>query len=241
MPRRRSDRELLLASTRLKPFIAKAKATPPTGCEIYSCMGKSRASLLSIVFQLFLITAISADEEVRSVQKELRKRHLFHGDSTGEITPALTAAIRQYQTIKGFARTGLIDSETLASLGIAGPVLPATTPFVVDDQGDVRGANGEPLPELLPPRWVSGEPAAHFAHIVAEPNSVSNPLVRAESENTLKNKVAAKHRSPGRLRPVRPRKQTNPFLQALSSIDHARKFLFGDADPKKKRRVGKPL
>src|SRR4051812_27168814 len=106
----------------------------------YSCMGNFLPSLLSIVFPLSLFTRIFADDQVRDVQKELRKRHLFHGDSTGEISPALTAAICRYQEIKGFARTGVIDWEISASLGIAGRALAATTPFVVDKKGDVRGA-----------------------------------------------------------------------------------------------------
>jgi peptidoglycan hydrolase-like protein with peptidoglycan-binding domain len=204
-------------------------------------MGKSRASLLSIVFQLFLITAIFADEEVRSVQKELRKRHLFHGDSTGETSPALTAAIRRYQQIKGFVRTGVVDSETAGSLGIMGHPVPATTPFVVDNTGDLRGANGEVLRESLPARWASEELAAQFKYAAADSDPRPMAPAKAESGNTLRNKVAAKRRPAGRIYPVRARKETNPFLQAFSSIGHARKLLFRDVDAKKKRKTGKRL
>src|SRR3954447_20411907 len=65
-------------------------------------MGKFLASLLSIVFQLFLIAPIFASDDVRKVQEELRKRHLFYGNPTGEITPSLTAAVARYQGIKVF-------------------------------------------------------------------------------------------------------------------------------------------
>jgi len=204
-------------------------------------MGKSSASPLGIVFQLFLTTAILADEEVRAVQTELRKRHLFHGDSTGEISPALTAAIRRYQEIKGFTRTGIIDWETSASLGIVGHAATASTPFVVDSKGDVRNANGEALPGPLPERWASEERVAAFARAVAEPNRLPIAHPEAETANPLKNKVAGKRRPAGRVQPIRPRKETNPFVAAFTSIDHARKFLFGDADAKKKRKTGKRL
>src|SRR3954471_20686815 len=144
-------------------------------------MGKSRASQLSIVFQLFLIPSIFADDQVRNVQKELRKRHLFHGDSTGEITPALTAAVRRYQEIKGFPRTGVIDWETSASLGIAGYTLAATTPVVVDIKGDVRGANGESLPGPLPARRASDERLPDFEHALTDPNPLPIPHTKAET------------------------------------------------------------
>src|SRR5213075_1563657 len=181
------------------------------------------------------------DDQVRNVQKELRKRHLFHGDSTGEITPALTAAIWRYQEIKGFARTGVIDWEISASLGIAGHALAATTPFAIDNNGDVRGANGEALPGPFAARGASDERPAQFEHAVADPNPLPIAPAKAETGNTLRNKVAAKVRPAGRIHPIRPRKETNPFLDAFNTIDHARKFLFGDADAKKKRKTGKHL
>jgi hypothetical protein len=204
-------------------------------------MGKLRASLLGIVFQLFLTSLGFATDEVRNVQTELRKRHLFHGDSTGEITPALTAAIRHYQDIKGFAPTGVIDWETAASLGIAGLAYPATTPFVLDNKGNVRGANGEALQGLLPAVWVPDKRPAESDYAAVDPNPPATALIRAETTNTLRHGVATKRPPTGRLHPNRPRKETNPFLQAFGTIDHARRFLFGDSDSKKKRRTGKRL
>jgi peptidoglycan hydrolase-like protein with peptidoglycan-binding domain len=202
-------------------------------------MRKSCASLLGTAFQLFLISAVLADDQVRNVQIELRKRHLFHGDSTGEITPALTAAIRRYQEIKGFRRTGIIDWETSASLGLSGYVVPVATPFVLDNQGEARGPNGEPLPESAPGSWASDERAVQFAHSL-NPNALPVALPR-ESHNTPKNQTPAKRQSAGRAHTIRTHKETNPFRQALSSIDRARKFLFGDSDAKKKPRMAKRL
>src|SRR4051812_12712520 len=110
-------------------------------------MGKFAASLLSIIFQLLAVGSILADDEVRQVQEALRKRHLFYGNATGQTSPALSAAIARYQEKKGFSPTGLLDVETCASLGIARPVAHAgQTPFIVENDGTVRGANGESLP-----------------------------------------------------------------------------------------------
>ena len=182
-----------------------------------------------------------ADEEVRAVQTELRKRHLFHGDSTGETSPALTAAIRRYQQIKGFPRTGVIDPETSASLGLGGHAVPATTPFVVDEKGYFRGANGEALLESLPARWESDERAAEFEQAPVGPKTAPTALARTGNENRSGNNTNPKRRTPARIHSSRPRKETNPFVQAFTSIDHARKLLFGDAAAKNKRRTGKRL
>jgi peptidoglycan hydrolase-like protein with peptidoglycan-binding domain len=204
-------------------------------------MGKSRASLLAIVFQLFLATTVFADEGVRAIQEQLRKRHLFHGDITGETTPALTAAIRRYQELKGFPRTGLIDSETASSLGVTGHAFPTVTPFVLDTQGGIRGANGEALPASLASHWSADEGSAQIEQEEANSDPLPVAATRTESENASRNKGAVKRSSPARTRLNRPRKDTNPFQGAWSTIDHAKKFLFGDVGAKKKRRPGKQL
>jgi peptidoglycan hydrolase-like protein with peptidoglycan-binding domain len=94
---------------------------------------------------------IFADEQVRRVQEELRKRHLFYANPNGEKSPALSLAVRRYQQKKGFPATGVIDSVTLASLGISSAIpTAATTPAVVGKRGQVHGANGERLPNHPP-------------------------------------------------------------------------------------------
>jgi peptidoglycan hydrolase-like protein with peptidoglycan-binding domain len=114
-------------------------------------MGKYLTSLLILASSILLPDEIFADEQVRRVQEELRKRHLFYADANGEHDPALTAAIKRYQQRKGFAPTGVIDSEILASLGIIKLAPLATkTPVVVANRGDVHGANGERLPSYPP-------------------------------------------------------------------------------------------
>lgn len=114
-------------------------------------MGKYLTSLLILTTSLLLPDEIFADEQVRRVQEELRKRHLFYANPNGEKGPALSIAVKRYQQKKGFPATGVIDSVTLSSLGISS-ALPsaATTPAVVGKRGQVHGANGERLPSPSP-------------------------------------------------------------------------------------------
>jgi len=117
-------------------------------------MGRYLTSLLILASSILLPDEIFADEQVRRVQEELRKRHLFYANANGEKSPALSSAVRRYQQKKGFSATGVIDSVTLASLGISSAIPSATsTPAVVGKRGQVFGANGERLPSHSPFLW----------------------------------------------------------------------------------------
>src|SRR6476620_438465 len=72
--------------------------------------------LLALV--LCLPGVARGDESVRQVQEELRKRKLYFGNVDGQSTPELTDAVKRYQTRKGFAVTGRVDSDTAKSLQI---------------------------------------------------------------------------------------------------------------------------
>jgi hypothetical protein len=200
-------------------------------------MGKFLTALLSIVFQLYLIGSVFADDQVRKIQEELRKRHLFYGDITGEISPALTKAITRYQEKKGFARSGLIDSETLASLGIADHPSQTRTPFVVQNNGEIRGPNGEPLPSWLPLHWATDERPTQFDTAMMDQDHVTLGFAGAAVERARENGIAANARTHGRVRRVKPPQETNPIILAFHSVDHAVKFLFGDNDAGNKRKV----
>lgn len=72
-------------------------------------------------FLLLLIAApgtLRADETVRHVQEELRKRNLYFGNIDGESTPEVISSLKRYQKRKGFAVTGTIDPATAASLNV---------------------------------------------------------------------------------------------------------------------------
>ena len=83
-------------------------------------MGKWLACLLFAVAGIIPADASCGHEQTRRVQDELRNRHLFYGNTTGEYSPELMAALKRYQTRKGLGATGIIDRATLASLDIPG-------------------------------------------------------------------------------------------------------------------------
>ena len=205
-------------------------------------MGKYLTSLLSIVFQLFLIPSIFAGDDVRKVQEELRKRHLFLGNPNGQITPALTAAVARYQKIKGFPGTGLIDFQTRASLGVVEPAPRiASTPVVFENGDSLRGANGERLAPSPSWGWSVDERAVEFERTMNEESHAVASLAGTAVESVAPQVVAAKHHRSNRLRAAPPQKENNPFILALQSVDHAVKYLRGDAAPKKKRTAAKHL
>jgi len=72
---------------------------------------------------------VRADEQIRQVQEELRKRNLYFGNVDGQNSSELAAALKRYQKRKGFAVTGNVDQVTATSLhivtvAVAGPNLP---------------------------------------------------------------------------------------------------------------------
>lgn len=76
----------------------------------------------SVVIPLLVLLlgagALRAQDEVRSVQEELRRRSLYFGDVNGRDSAELQEATKRYQKRKGFAATGKPDRETLKSLGL---------------------------------------------------------------------------------------------------------------------------
>ncbi|HVF73245.1 MAG TPA: peptidoglycan-binding domain-containing protein [Chthoniobacterales bacterium] len=198
-------------------------------------MGKLRASLLSLVIHLCLIPFVLANEEVRKVQEELRKRHLFSGNPNGQVTPALSAAVARYQGIKGFARTGIIDGQLCASLGLIEPVAPAgIPPFVVENGDGVRGANGEQLP-ISVFMQTNDDRAVQFERAMMQRDRNALALPGSSLEPGAETQSPAKRPSGNRVRRAAARKETNPFAIAFQTVDRAIKLLRGDADPKKKR------
>jgi hypothetical protein len=201
-------------------------------------MGKFPTSLLSIVFQLYLIETILADEQVRRAQEELRKRHLFYGDTTGEVSPALTSAISRYQVQKGFRRTGHLDSETSLSLGILKAPLtpPSGTLYCVVAEGEVRDANGEPLPNFLGASRPSDQPDTEAASSTNEIQRIA-ALTSAgdDAAASIKRPPPSNSRSHARSRRAPPHKETNPFVLAFHTVDHALKMIVSDTQPKMKR------
>jgi len=77
-----------------------------------------RLLLTVLVLVVALAPLAQADETVRQVQEELRKRNLFFGNIDGQPSPVLIDALKRYQARKGFAVTGKVDNDTATSLHI---------------------------------------------------------------------------------------------------------------------------
>ncbi len=74
--------------------------------------------LLITIFILHAVATTYAEETVRSVQEELRRRNIYFGDIDGRSSPELAEAVKRYQHRKGFNATGQNDGDTLRSLGL---------------------------------------------------------------------------------------------------------------------------
>src|ERR1041384_5313032 len=87
--------------------------------------------LLTILISvgLSLPAAARADETVRQVQEELRKRNLYFGNIDGQNTAVLADALKRYQARKGFAVTGTVDPDTATSLHVQVTPVVASAPL----------------------------------------------------------------------------------------------------------------
>jgi hypothetical protein len=106
---------------------------------------------------------LPADETVRQVQEELRKRNLYFGNIDGQISPELSGALKRYQKRKVFAVTGSVDPETATSLHVQaaavasnatlpdGPVLKSDTASALpESQRLALQREAEEKPDLVP-------------------------------------------------------------------------------------------
>jgi hypothetical protein len=91
--------------------------------------------------------AVQADENIRQVQEELRKRNLYFGDIDGRNSPELAGALKRYQSRKGFEVTGAIDDETAASLQIKANVVSTKKPQSWPDVPVLKSDKARVIPE----------------------------------------------------------------------------------------------
>ena len=88
---------------------------------------------------------VRADEAVRQVQEELRKRNLYFGNIDGQTSPVLVDALKRYQARKGFSVTGKVDEDTATSLHVqAATVATAST---LPDVPVLKSDTASALPE----------------------------------------------------------------------------------------------
>jgi hypothetical protein len=88
---------------------------------------------------------LRADETVRQVQEELRKRNLYFGNIDGQESPELARALKRYQKRKGFAVTGDVDEKTATSLHVQTTTVASAT--VLPDGTVLKSDVASALPE----------------------------------------------------------------------------------------------
>ncbi len=135
-----------------------------------------RKIFLGLLF-LILAPGLQADEPVRRVQEELRRRNLFFGEVDGKVTPELSSAVRIYQSHKGFDPTGRIDETTVRSLNIQ-------TGHSAEAEPETEAAKWPDVPILksdaareLPPQEQAALQEKAMANLDASPS----PEIPAES------------------------------------------------------------
>src|SRR5947209_11693176 len=117
---------------------------------------------IACLLLLLSTVAVHADEQVRQVQEELRRRNLYFGDIDGTATPELGNALRRYQARKGIEVTGAIDDATAASLDLQ--------PRAAKVQRAVA-----PLPDVPVLRSDSARVVSEQERIALEKQGESNP------------------------------------------------------------------
>jgi hypothetical protein len=105
---------------------------------------------MRVLLCLLLLLAVSpvrlrADETIRQVQEELRKRNLYFGNIDGRESAELTSALKRYQTRKGFAVTGGVDQKTASSLHVEATIVASTTSL--PDEPVLRSDTASTMPE----------------------------------------------------------------------------------------------
>jgi peptidoglycan hydrolase-like protein with peptidoglycan-binding domain len=104
-----------------------------------------RALLCLLILLALPASRLLADETIRQIQEELRKRNLYFGNIDGRESSELTGALKRYQTRKGFAVTGGVDQETANSLHVQAATLASTASL--PDEPVLRSDTASAMPE----------------------------------------------------------------------------------------------
>jgi peptidoglycan hydrolase-like protein with peptidoglycan-binding domain len=104
-----------------------------------------RLATIIVLVALPLAGVARADETVRQVQEELRKRNLYFGNIDGQSSPVLVDALKRYQSRKGFTVTGKVDRDTATSLHVETTTV--ATVAALPDVPVLRSDTASALPE----------------------------------------------------------------------------------------------
>lgn len=104
-----------------------------------------RACTILVSVAVVFTSFARADETVRQVQEELRKRNLYFGNIDGQNSAVLVDALKRYQTRKGFTISGQVDKDTATSLHIQGATTASTESL--PDMPVLKSDTASALPE----------------------------------------------------------------------------------------------
>ncbi len=182
-----------------------------------------------IITLLLLASYAHADEQVRAVQEELRRRNIYFGDIDGQKTPELEKATIRYQKRKGFSANGTEDHDTLRSLGLlprssnevppkelewpAEPVLKSDTKIDVAAEAQQISAETGVAPESIAP--------AEVLKAFASKTSRTPSLIAKTSGNTPVTSGSAQLLGPEELS-----KFVTGYMDAVSHNDIRRELEF---------------
>ena len=181
----------------------------------------------------FLLAAplLPAQEDVRSVQEELRRRSLYFGNVDGRETAELAEATKRYQRRKGFAPTGKPDHDTLRSLGLVPRAPGDPPPKELNWPAEPVLKSDEKIDPIAVAKTLSEETG--IAPAVVIPDKVARrrgDLSRARSRPSESPVVQNASQSTGANSPfVTPENMTafvREYLAAMSSNDVKRELKF---------------
>ncbi|MEO7934008.1 MAG: peptidoglycan-binding domain-containing protein [Chthoniobacterales bacterium] len=151
---------------------------------------------------LLLAGTARADEQVRAVQEELRRRNVYFGDIDGQRSTELEQATRRYQKRKGFAENGSEDHDTLRSLGLlprspdeappkeldwpAEPILKSDAKIDVAAEAQQIGAETGVAPASIAPEKIPAEKTSASAAKAkrSKPSGVQPVVLQSERKTS---------------------------------------------------------
>lgn len=197
-------------------------------------MSKSVGSLIAL-FVFFLQCCpgvLCAQDDVRSVQEELRRRGLYFGDVNGRESAELQEATKRYQKRKGFTATGKPDRETLKSLGLVPRSPNEPVPQELAWPAETILPSDEKIDPVAVARSLSAETGIAPAVVVSK-NPAQRRAVSARTKTRDTNAAATTPVLDTNRRPTSPNlapeglsKFVSDYFAAMSSNDIKRQIKF---------------
>ncbi len=178
--------------------------------------------LMPLLASLAPVVAARADETLRRVQEELRRRNLYYGDIDGEQSRATAGALRRYQERKGFPTSGQLDEITLRSLNVE-PTL------ITTGSSDAASGSGGGSPTgIILKSDRAGRPKPAGAGSASDDEKLfSNDITNFSRTDTGAGATATAAATPALAAPPPPPRATvlRPAVEKPLTLDESRRFI----------------